>query len=105
MTLIVIYLLVGKLVVFAIQKFPLDKLFFIGKFFQEGKFLEQLWKCDFCLGFWVYTFLAFAFPVNYLNEYVNVPILNQALTGLISSFVMHLISIGWKDKFGTFELK
>lgn len=105
MTLIVVYLLVGKLIIFAIQKFPFRKLPFIGGLFEEGRFLEQLWGCDFCLGFWVYTLLAFAFPVNYLNEYVNVPILSQALTGLISSFVMHLISIGWKDKFGTFELK
>jgi hypothetical protein len=96
---LVAYLLVGRLVIYALQKFPFQKIYLVGRLFREGGFLEQLFDCDFCLGFWVYTGLAFIFEINFLQEYFYVFILSEALTGVIASFLMHLITIGWKDKF------
>lgn len=96
------FLLVGKLVVFGLQKFPFRKTI-IGKYFREGKFLEQLFSCDFCLGFWVFSILAYALHIDFIKESfcVYIPVLNEALTGLIASFMVHVFSIGWQTKFGT----
>lgn len=99
MTELLVYLLIGKLIIFSLQKFPFSKIF--PGLFREGRFLEQLFSCDFCLGFWVYTGLAFLFEMNFLYEYFDTVFIREVLTGVTASFVMHLLSIGWNDKFGT----
>ena len=96
------FLLVGRLVVFVLQKFPLQKVIFIGRLFEEGKFLEQLFECDLCLGFWLYSTLSFIYDVNLVTELGYVVIISNILTGALSTFVVHLLSIGWKNKFGVF---
>jgi putative flippase GtrA len=84
--------------------------FIIGFFKGRSKeFLEELFGCDMCLGFWVYLTLALLF--QYANVDVNIldipnaPIISAIITGAITSFVVHLISIGWRDKFGVYEIK
>jgi len=57
---------------------------------------QELLNCDFCLGFWVYSFLAMAFDLR-LTERRQVRM--YPLIGLLTSFIMHLVSIGWKEKF------
>ncbi len=100
---LILYILIGKLLIFLFQKFPFQNLFFIGRFFSEGRFLEQLFSCDLCLGVWVYALLAFFFGINYFEFYfIGV---TEFLAGAVTSFIVHLISIGWKDKFGTFILE
>jgi len=99
MTQLVVYALVGKLLIFIFQKFPKSKIPLIGRLFLEGKFLEELFSCDLCLGVWVYTGLSFIFSVNILGEYFYVPILSEFITGMIVSFVMHLISAGWETRY------
>jgi len=108
MTQLVVYALVGKLLIFIFQKFPKSKIPLIGRLFLEGKFLEELFSCDLCLGVWVYTglsfifsvnILGFIFSVNILGEYFYVPILSEFITGMIVSFVMHLISAGWETRY------
>jgi len=99
MTELLVYLLTGKLIIFSLQKFPFQKVF--PRLFKEGGFLEQLFSCDFCLGFWVYSGLAFIFNMNLFSEYFYVLVVCEALTGIVASFVMHLLTIGWNDKFGT----
>lgn len=103
MTELVVYLLIGRLVVFSLQKFPFQKLF--PKLFVEGKFLKQLFGCDFCLGFWVYWTLAFVFEMNFLYEYFYVLMISEFLTGLVASFVMQLLVVGWKDLYSTVYLE
>jgi hypothetical protein len=104
----IFYAGLGKLFIFLIQKSPYVKLI-IGLFKGRSKaFLEELFGCDLCLGFWVYLILALV--LQYANIDVNVvdiqyaPIISAIITGAITSFVVHLISIGWRDKFGTFEI-
>ena len=82
--------LVGKLLIWTIQQFPYRP--------QKG-FLGKLVDCDFCLGVWVYTVLNFVFNVNLMYEFFDIIGLNEIITGIIISFIMHLISIGWQTKF------
>jgi len=51
------------------------------------------------LGFWVYTGLAFITNVNVAEEWVNIPIVSQFITGAVVSFIMHLISAGWEANY------
>ncbi len=110
MTDFVIYALVGKIVIFLLQKFPKHTLPFIGKLFREGKFLEELFGCDLCLGFWIYSGLGFLLDVNIIREIIDVPILNPILfwiviilsefiTGAVTTFIVHIFSVGWNSKF------
>ena len=100
MTQIVIFALVGKLLIFLLQKFPKHSLPIIGKLFREGRLLDNLFSCDLCLGVWVYAGLAFIIDVNVIGDlFVYVPILSEFITGAIVSFVMHLISAGWNAQY------
>ncbi len=99
MTQLVIFALIGRLLIFFFQKFPKENLPLIGRFFRDGRFLEQLSACDLCLGFWVYSGLAFIINVNVTEELFYVPILSEFVTGAVISFIMHLISAGWEARF------
>lgn len=61
---------------------------------------SELGQCDLCLGFWVYLFLGFFLPA-----YGPFPWwLNLIVLAAFSSFVVHLIRLGWQAKFGTVVL-
>lgn len=89
-TSLVFLAIVGKLLIWTIQQFP---------YRPKIDFIEKLVSCDFCLGVWVYTVLNFVFKVNLIYEFFDIIGLNEIITGIIVSFVMHLISIGWQMKF------
>ena len=97
------YILVGKLSIYFIQIFPPTYLLY--KIPKVGEYLEKLFSCDLCLGTWVFAFYAYFFKINFMQEFWYIPILSEILTGAITSLIVHLASIGWKDKFGTFEVK
>jgi hypothetical protein len=99
MTQIVAYALIGKLTIFLLQGFPKNSLPFIGRFFREGRLLDELFSCDLCLGFWVYSGLAFIMNMNMVAEYFYIPVLSEFVTGAIMSFIMHLISAGWEARY------
>jgi len=99
MTQVVIFALVGKLLIFLLQKFPKHSLPIIGRLFREGRFLDNLFSCDLCLGFWVFSGLAFIINVDITRELFYVPILSEFVTGAIVSFIMHLISAGWNAQY------
>jgi len=103
MTELLVFLGVGRLLVFSLRKSPLS-LFFPG-LFREGRFLEKLFSCDFCLGFWIYLFLSFIFGMNFLYEYFYIVILSEVLTAIIASFIMQLVVVGWKDLYSVVYLE
>lgn len=105
MSSLIVYVLIGKLSIYLIQKFPFYKLPLLASLFNEGKFLEQLFGCSLCLGTWVYWFYSYLFEMDYMQEWFYIPLLNKLLTGAITSFVVWLASTGWKDTFGVFEVK
>ena len=88
----VIFLGVGKLIIYILQKFLSDNI--------SGKFVNNLVSCDLCLGVWIYTSLATIYKINILSDvFPYIPILSQVIIGCVSSFVMHLLTLGWKSKF------
>lgn len=89
-----IYLFVGKVIIFFGMKFAEDNE--IG-----SKFIRNLFSCGLCLGGWVFTGLSFLLGEHLFGEYFYVPILSEAVTGGISSLLVHLVSIGWKEQFTT----
>jgi len=95
------YLLIGRLFIYLAQKFPFNKLPILGSFFNEGRFLEELFSCDLCLGFWVYSFFAFGFKINLLHEYFYISYLSEFITGAAVSFLVHIFVLGLKAKFET----
>lgn len=58
--------------------------------------LEKLHRCDLCSGVWVYAILAVALQLD-LFGMSNV--VTQAATGAVTSYLVHVFVIGWKEKF------
>ena len=86
-----IYLGIGKLIIYLGQKFIHDT---------KITFVDRLFACDLCLGSWVYVALALCFKITILSDTMPyVAFLSQVVAGLFSSFLMHLIHLGWKEKF------
>ena len=82
---------IGKLFIWLTRQFPPARFIF-----SKWELSRELFDCDLCLGFWVYLVLSFFFNINVIkNKYVN----NIVLAGF-TTFIMHLISIGWNDAFG-----
>lgn len=88
---VIVYTLIGRILIWALSTTPL---------FDDVRGghpkIQELLNCDFCLGFWVYSFLAVVFDLH-LDEKRQVRM--YPLIGLLTSFVMHLFTIGWKEKF------
>jgi hypothetical protein len=81
-----------------LQRFPFQKIPLLSRLFEEWKFLQELFSCDLCLGVWVYTVLAFFFRAN-IYDMFYIPVISEILTGITTSFIMHVFSVGWKALF------
>jgi hypothetical protein len=90
-----VYIGVGKLLIYLGMSFKLPQR--IEKF-QTIKYWHE---CDLCFGTWVYGFLAFFMHMDLLSllGFFYVPILSELITGGCISFLMHLLTLGWKEKF------
>lgn len=94
---LVLYLGLGRLLIWAIQTNGLTK-----PIFDVHPKLEELRECDFCMGTWVYFAMAFIFPVNVMEPYY-VPVFTEFATGVAAAFAVHLMRVGWNTKFGVLE--
>jgi hypothetical protein len=93
MTLVVLGVL-GRLLVWVLQTSGPTR-----RFWSLHPFLTELGLCDFCVGCWVFSLLAWPLRVNLLSP-IYVPILSEIATGITFSFVSHLVAIGWRAKWG-----
>lgn len=60
--------------------------------------LSELGECDLCAGFWIYLGLALQEPEKPFGRY---PWLVEAvILAAISTFLAHIIRLGWSMKFG-----
>jgi hypothetical protein len=89
----IIYAVIGKLFIYTLQKFPLIRDI-------KNPFFRELFDCDFCLGIWIFFILSCFFNIVLFKEYLYFPIISQLATGVFTSFLLHLLSIGWINKFG-----
>lgn len=82
-----LYVAVGKLLIYISQKFL-------------GNILPQnLVSCDLCVGVWIYTILSGLFQIRLLEDvYWYVPLVSELITGCVVSYLVHLISIGFREK-------
>ena len=88
----VLYLGVGRLIIYIVQKFVSDAT--------KIELLNKWASCDLCSGVWIYTALAFLLNVKILSDiFPYIPIASEFITGCVSSFLMHLLVLGWKSKF------
>ena len=94
---------IGKLLIYLVQKSPYGN--FIGKIIGREdvrRFLQELLSCDLCLGVFVYAILAWIMKTNIINIYV--PVVSELITGAGMSFIVHLLSIGWREKFSIIHI-
>ena len=89
-----IFLLVGKVLIFFGMKFAEDNEIKI-------PFIKKLLSCGLCWGFWVYTLLSFLQGEILFWEYMYIPVISEMVTGGISSLLVHLVTLGWKTQFET----
>jgi hypothetical protein len=94
---LITYAVVGRIVVWALQTSDLFTWFR-----RQYWLIQSLFECDFCLGCWVYFGLAYVSGLElYFTQY---PLINAALTAIVTSFVAHLAALGWKVKWGVFKM-
>lgn len=109
---LVVYLVFGKVIIFFIQLWVSDNVpeeFTIRyKWLDKlAKFIVRLLSCDLCLGFWVYAVLSGIFNIYYekISILTYIPVLTEVMNGMIFSFLVHLVSLGWNSKFQQFVIK
>lgn len=84
-----LYVAVGKLLIYLGGKAVSPK----------GGLIRKLFECDLCLGVWVYTILSGLFQIRLLEDvYWYVPLVSELITGCVASYLVHLISIGFREK-------
>lgn len=93
----VLYLIIGKIFIWTIPKSP-------AKYLTKYGFFRELFECGFCLGFWVYFFLAFIlYP--FVEGVPETLILAQIIIAVISSFIVYVFSAGWDALFRDLMVK
>lgn len=88
----------GKLLIYLWQMFPLpvsDKKTYI------SQLVYKLHQCDLCSGVWIYCIIALLFGIDIIQAEFGytVQIAGALVTGAITSFVVHIFSLGWREKF------
>jgi hypothetical protein len=90
-----VYLLVGRLLIFLGQKFKLPQIL------ENNKKIKEWHECPLCFGVWIYGFLAYFLHMNILElfGFNYVFFVSELITGGVVSFLVFIFSIGWKDYF------
>jgi len=102
---LIAYALIGRLLIWTIQTSTLTlAIKGIAKILTDAlvadsDFWDEFWKCDFCIGFWVFLPLTFMFEINIMEPLYFV-FWSEAITALVASFVVHLARLGWTSKWG-----
>lgn len=89
------YIAVGKVMIFLGMSFPLPAAL------QKFNTVVKWHSCDLCFGTWVYALLSYFMGVSLLTAmgFTYVPLVSEVVTGGVISFIVHLISLGWKARF------
>lgn len=94
---LLIWGIVGKLVMFTENKLYHD-IEWVNKLFSK---LNKLFECGYCLGFWNYLAICSLVGINFFEYHLLVSL---PLTAITFSFVVFLISAGWKTIFGVYSI-
>jgi len=89
----VLFLMTGRLLTWFLQTNglldPIRKL---------HPLLEEMNECDLCLGFWVFLIMSILLKHQYSNT--GPGWFNYLVQATFSTFVAHLLRLGWNSKFG-----
>jgi len=88
---LILFLAVGRLLIYLLQHFP--PAAWLAQRLGQKKF----YSCDLCLGVWAYFGLAALLQFSFFDTVSSG--LDFFLTGCVSSFIVHLLAIGWQIKF------
>lgn len=99
---LILFCIIGRIFIYLWMVFPLPRQIDSIKFFHDVK------QCDLCSGVYLFTILSWATGIDILqmlgftdiNGFIRV-----VITGGAISFLVHLISIGWKEKFMSFVIE
>lgn len=89
----IIYAISGKIILYLLQQ--VFSSVFAGI---KIDIIKKLFACDLCLGFWVYFILDFFFQANAIFSFYT-PVVTEFALGAITTFTVHLVSLGWDAKF------
>lgn len=91
----IIFLLVGRVLIYLWFQLPLPDTL------ENHRAIAKLHMCDLCAGFWIYGFLSFFMALSLLEAlgFTYVPIVSEIVTGSVVSFLTHIFTIGWKERF------
>jgi hypothetical protein len=89
----ILFAILGKVLVYLWMSIPIPKW--------RISFLNYLHNCDLCSGVWIYFFLSVVWDIDILHTWFYFPhhIVNFFVTGAITSFIVHVFSIGFREKF------
>lgn len=89
------YVAIGKVMIYLGMQFPLPELL------QKFHTIKKWHECDLCMGAWVYGILAAVMGMSLMTAlgFSYVPVVSEVVTGGVISFIVHLLSIGWRAKF------
>lgn len=100
------YAVLGRVAIFFLQRFPVAKLPIVGKYFAEDGALYELWSCDLCLGWYVFTLFAFMMQIDLMEGwFAYLPLVSEGLTGAITSLIVHLVRVGWQTNYSETVIK
>lgn len=92
-----LYLAAGRLITWLLQINGLMR-----PIWNRHPLLTELGECDLCLSFWVYLLIGAFLPAAFglWPWWLEVVIL-----AALASLLVHLLRLGWQDKFGTVVFK
>jgi hypothetical protein len=85
----------GKVIIYLWQLFPFPP------FMKMPYYIEKLHECDLCSGFWIYLALALFLKVDIFAQTFGVPpnIAGEFATAATTTYLVHIFTIGWREKF------
>ena len=95
-----VYAALGKLFIYLWQLFPLPEF----KKTYISQVIYKLHLCDLCGGVWIFSILAAAFKVDIFQDTFGYTaplalLLGNLITGAVTSYVVHIFSLGIREKY------
>jgi hypothetical protein len=107
-----VFAAIGKVIMYVWNIFPAS-LYLSNRL----EFFRKLFGCDLCFGVWVYSFLALFVPesnplIVFVDDWLYNPVLFSVIYvgialifGIITSFLVHIFSLGWNARFQVFVVE
>jgi hypothetical protein len=90
-----VFAITGRVIIHTWFAFPFPP------FIKTPWWLEKLHTCDWCAGVWIYSILALVVQADIFSPYFigATTIVGQIVTGIVTSYLVHVFVIGVKEKY------